>query len=47
MHIAESRVWFDAFNYSDSLQARAIEEIDHCIQSQFNEQVQNTRIVDG
>ncbi len=29
MHIAESRTWFDEYNYRDSLQARAIEGISH------------------
>ncbi len=27
MHIAESRTWFDEYNYRDSLQVRAIEGI--------------------
>ncbi len=27
MHIAESRAWFDEYNYRDFLQARAIEGI--------------------
>ncbi|KAL9979607.1 hypothetical protein ACROYT_G017290 [Oculina patagonica] len=30
MHIAESRAWFDEYNYRDSLQARAIEGIGNC-----------------
>ncbi len=29
MHVAESRAWFDEYNYRDSLQARAIEGIGH------------------
>ncbi len=35
MHVvesrAESRAWFDKYNYRDSLQARAIEEIGYCV----------------
>ncbi len=30
MQVAESRTWFDEYNYRDSLQARAIEGIGYC-----------------
>ncbi len=30
MHFAESRAWFDEYNYRDSLQSPAIEGIGYC-----------------
>ncbi len=29
--VAKSHAWFDEYNYHDSLQARAIEGIRHCL----------------